>query len=407
MIKSLIQLIVGVWIYSYSIVFAVGVSGILGIAVDGPVGAPSGVCGTSFSMTSDGFFSTGEDTTIMSVGLGTLENSNAGLMYVTTGNSGTGVTLLYKVDMPSLTQLGGTVTVNAAPNNPDAAGSLTANYYDTNTGKFTVIGNTTATTCNAGTQTCFHIRTYSGGALSVDVTTTQALDNGAPAPTAQPTFDASGNYWYIYRITPAGTQVLAQFNSSFTFVRQGTVTATSNFGQGAGNDDTFVYVTQDIGPSIIRYAKSDISAGSITFSPGFAGGNSLQALTADPSVGFLYQPSRGTGATSNFVYRVRTSNMTIADTLVLGISQFMGKVLVDSVNDKLYVISNSGATTNQIVRLNRTTFASEATFNGGSSANGIVASQAQIDVPHQKIYVPITGTGGGGVAKVEKVNLCS
>jgi hypothetical protein len=133
----------------------------------------------------------------------------------------------------------------------------------------------------------------------------------------------------------------------------------------------------------------------------------LQALTADPSVGFLYQPSRGTGATSNFVYRVRTSNMTIADTLVLGISQFMGKVLVDSVNDKLYVISNSGATTNQIVRLNRTTFASEATFNGGSSANGIIASQAQIDVPHQKIYVPITGTGGGGVAKVEKVNLCS
>jgi hypothetical protein len=112
MIKSLIQLVVGIWIYSCSIVFAVGVSGILGIAVDGPVGAPSGVCGTSFSMTSDGFFSTGEDTTIMSVGLGTLENSNAGLMYVTTGNSGTGVTLLYKVDMPSLTQLGGTVTVS-------------------------------------------------------------------------------------------------------------------------------------------------------------------------------------------------------------------------------------------------------------------------------------------------------
>lgn len=406
--KFIMALVLGVMCISVS--QAAAPKKIVGATAYQVTDLPSGVCESGvFTMTSAGFFSTAVDTTQVTLGIGPTENNNSGYVYVLVGNVGANTSQIVQVDMNTLVQ-SSSGNVDIAVNNPDTVSSHTlSSYYDTNVRRMTVLGNTTATTCTGSTQSCIHIRQYNQVTNVVDSVTASGTENAAPAPAFGSTFDNSGRVWIPYRVTPAGSQLLGEY-SGFILSKTVTMVTGSNYMNGLGNDSTYIYASQAVGPQINRFLKSDITAGFSGFSPGFAASatNTLVPLTVDESAGWLYQPSRGNGASSNFVYRVPIATMTtINSTLTLGVSQFVGKVLVDDVNNKLYVVINSGATTNQIVRLNRTTFASEATFNGGTSANGVVFIGAQIDVPHQKIYVPIAGTGAGGVARVEKVNLCS
>lgn len=372
-----------------------------------PPVAPTGLCSGSFTMSSEGFFSTATDSSEITVGIGALESSFSGKGYVVLGNAAALTTQLYKFDLVSLVQ-DAVVTIDTNPNNPDLITSHSqSSYYDTNASKMTVVGNTTALSCTGSTQGCVHIRQYTGVTLGTDSVTASGTENTSPSPAFGATFDST-RVWIPYRVTPAGTQLLGEY-TGFTLSRTATLTATSNYSNGLSNDTTYVYVAQQVGPSIIRLPKSNISVGASTFSPGFAASATtiLQAPYVDESAGWLYIGAQSKGVASNFVYRVRLSNMAIVDTLTLGVAALVGKVLIDNVNNKLYVVIASSGTAVQIVRLDRTTFASEATFNGGSSAGGLNVDGAQIDVYHQRIYVPIKGTGGGGVAKVEKVRLCA
>jgi hypothetical protein len=380
----------------------------VGSSVDNtPPVAPTGLCSGSFTMSSQGFFSTATDSSQITVGIGALENLYEGKGYVILGDTGALTTQLYQFNLNSLVQ-DTVVTIDTNPSVPDSVSSHSkSSYYDTNAGKMVVVGNTTALSCTGSTQGCVHLRQYSGVTLGVDNVTASGTDNVSPAPSFGSTFDLT-RIWIPYRVTPIGTQLLGEY-SGFLLSTTATLTATSNYINGVSNDSTYVYATQMVGPSIIRLPKSNINVGATTFSPGFAASATtiLQPPYVDESGGWLYIGAQSKGVVANFMYRVQLSTMTIIDTITLGVTQLVGKALIDTVNNKVYLVINSGGTTNQIIRVERTGFTSEATFNGGASANGINIDGAQIDVIHQKIYVPINGTGGGGVAKVEKVNLCS
>ena len=371
---------------------------IIGSSIDRTVPPPpSGLCSTgTFTMANNGTLVLTDNTTSMELGLGSLENSYAGIAYLDTRTI-TNDTRQTLISMSSFAIT--TSSLINTVNVPDASTLNMASHYNVYTSYWTVVGRqSVGVTC--GGSVCMHIRTYTSSTIIADVITSQA---STTSPQVGPFIDSVNTY--VLSNTGGGQNLAKLSTAAYTDVDTVFV-LDSGVGGAAGlaGDETYIYAPQSIFARILRWPKNSISSGATTFSPGLTAGT-LQVPTSDTN-GFFYIPARSAGASANVVYRIRTSDMTIQGQINLGNTQFLGKVLVDDVNNKLYIMISSGDTQNQIVRVNRTTLATEATYSGISQTNGPNLNFAQIDIPHQQIYVPINGTGGVERSKIERVSLC-
>jgi len=371
---------------------AVTISKIVGVSIDGtPPPPPSGLCPVPLNMTNVGILPLAEEASHIQMGIGPLENAGVGFAYATV-RTATFDTKQYVINMGTFA-VAGTTNINIS-DNPDNTNTLNASHYNAFEQKWTVIGQKLSAPCTS----CLHFRTYSNGNILVD--------DALPGPTTNsgadfnPTVD-SDNVYVLY--ATSGGQRLGKFETTGYSTVDTVLVSAVDGSQGLANDATFVYGSFNAASSVKRWLKSNIAAGATDFTPGFVAGT-LQGLTYDTN-GNLYVPARSAGLSANVVYKVRTSDMTIVGQLNLGNSQFLGKVLVDTVNDKLYVFVSSGSTNLQLLRVNRNTLAVEQTFNGSSATNGPRLEFSQIDVLHQTAYVLFNGAGGE-VAKIQKISLC-
>lgn len=381
---------------------AVNVKVVGGMTSTEPERAPSGLCAGSFTMTSAGVLNYTESSSITFFDTAPLENSYEGFGYHLINNPTESINNLYKINLTALTVAGVTVTDTA--NNPDPGNSQQASHYNTFTKKWVQTARTqsplygTDFTCNlGGALNCLHIRTYSTGTISGDVL--PAIGTQVDSGVVRYTFDST--HTYISYVQGGGTPgtFLGKFltASSYTFVTSVLTDAAVQF-VGITNDTNYIYAT--FAPNVIRrYLKTNIGAGPTSFTPGIA---NINDIIYDSGTNKLYVVSSGGGI--NTIYRVNASTMAIDGTLSLGASEFPSNVLIDQVNNKLYIAIRGNGLVGNLNRVNRTTFLQEAAFGTISTANG--PAKFTIDVPHQKAYIAFQG-GGGDVVKLQKVNLCS
>jgi hypothetical protein len=387
---KLLQLLLLCSVLIYTISDAAAPARIVGASVEGPIPPSTGICSGTITMTDGGTLTLPDTTTIVQMGIGSAE----GFGYADTEFVATFTTNQHKINLSTFA-IDSSAVINTG-NNPDASGTLKASHYNTENGGWVVIGRCFTFPTPPCTDSFIHFRKYIGGTLTTDVMTAITTNSGSEFG---PTFDSTFTY-ILY--TSGGIQQIGKFNSStFAFLDFADVSPGSGSSTGLTNDTSFVYASAPATFRILRYDKSNFAT-VVGFTPGFAG--SIQQPTFDN--GNLYVPSQGSGVTANIVYRQSTSNLNvITDQVNLGASEFVGKVLVDSVNNKLYVAVNSGSTQVEVVRLNRTTLAVEQTFSGIFGANGVNLPYSSIDVVHQKIYMVLNGDGGA--AKIQRISMCS
>lgn len=374
--------------YSHAIVTVVGANVDMSVPP-----APNGVCMSgTFAMSNVATMSLVDVTTFVELGLGSLENFYDGFAYVDTRTLAQD-TRQSKIDMNAFTNLSNEL-INIV-NVPDASTLNRASHYNTFTSSWVVVGRENVGV-SCGGSTCVHVRTYSGGTETSDIVTSAQSGSG-------PEFGASFDEDFTYiSYADGGGSTLGKFDSN-TYTVFDTSSIGANGLSGNVNDSTYVYGVVSATAVIKRWLKTNLSAGATDFTPGLSAGT--PQIPSYDTNGYIYVPARSAGASVNVIYRVRTSDMTIQGQITLGNTQFVGKVLIDEVNNKLYVVISSGTTQIQLVRANRTTLAVEETYSGISNANGPNMPFVQLDVYHQKIYV--AQNGNGGVARIEKVNLCS
>lgn len=364
---------------------------IVGGAADGAAPpAPSGVCTGSFNMSSDGVLTFVEQATAQQLDVAPAEDSNNGNVYFATTFSAQD-RRIYRINNTFTVQA--TTLIDVA-NNPDDINSYNGTHYNTYTQYFLNAGRMIVAPCNV--NPCLHFRGYAQNTLTLE--TTGGLTSGGT--TTGTTYDSTDTY---IQYNKAGGFFLGRYTSdSFAIVQEVNVDAV-NPALGFANDTTYVYGTFGT-TTIKRWEKSNLS-NLTNFTPAIA--NVVLGVPAyDPS-GFLWVPSRGSGATNNVVYKLNISDLSIAGSVTLGVGQLVGKVLLDTVNNKAYIAVASSGTQGQLVRVNMSTLAVEQTFNGTTTVNGPQTGFYAIDVPHQKIYIPYAGGGGSGGSRIEKVNLCS
>jgi len=386
LIASMVLALIG-----YTSVYAIGVSGIIGVAVEGPiVFPPDGTCAGTITMTDGGTLTLPDTTTIVQFGVGPTE----GFAYADTEFVATSTTNQHKINLSTFT-IDSSIVINTG-NDPDASGTLRASHYNTENGSWVVIGRCLTNPTPPCTSSFIHFRKYTGGVLATDVMSAVTTNSGSDFG---PTFDSTATY-ILY--TSGGIQQIGKFNSTtFGLIDFADVSPGSGSSTGLTNDTNFVYASAPVTARILRFDKSNFT-NLVGFTPGFSG--TIQQPTYDN--GNLYVPSQGSGITANIVYRLSTSNLNvITDQLNLAASEFLGKVLVDSVNNKLYVAVSSGSTQIELIRVNRTTLAVEQTFSGILGGNGPNLPYSSIDVTHQKAYMVLNGNGGA--VKIQKINLCT
>jgi hypothetical protein len=369
------------------------VTKIVGANVDASVPRPpDGICRQSFNMTSVGIVIVPDQSTQQQIGLAPAEASYDGFVYFTTRTAASN-TNQYQIAMTTLA-VQSTLVTNTA-DNPDFTNTLDASHYNTFIGKWVSIGHEPVAPCNI--TNCVHFRSYTLNVLATDAST-GAQSTGSTGRSS--TYDST--HTYIQYSGPGGPVRLGKFTSgNFLFIDSDQVGAGTQMG-GIVNDGSFVYGTAT--PlTIKRWSKANISGGETDFTPGFTT-NSIQ-IPSMSSDGFIYVPGQSAGASPNLIYRVRASDMTITGTGTLGNAQFITQVLIDEINNKLYAIFSTGPD-QQITRFDRSTLASEATFVGTSTPNGPTLGQAQIDVPHQAIYMAFNASPGVD-SRIQKVSLCS
>ena len=104
---------------------------------------------------------------------------------------------------------------------------------------------------------------------------------------------------YLYRLTISDSSVTSfNIGSSYTFLK------------GVTYDNTYVYVAVGVETYILRFLKSNISAGftSLSISPAVATG-----ISCDPNGGYIWVSN-----TSNNVLRINTSNFTTITSIAIG-----------------------------------------------------------------------------------------
>jgi hypothetical protein len=396
--KKILSSIILALFFITNISYATFPSSIVGSNVDNtPSPLPTGFCAGTLTMTNGGVFTGAIPSTTMHLGAAPAENPNYGGVYVNVRSIDQFSETQYFVRQSDMTLIS-TVVINAAssPDQPGFSGNGAA-FYNLDSTRWVEIGRRLV-------DQGYHIRQYFNNGLTLDAPTSIILTAGLSVYPAY----SSSTFWAIVTktldTTPAGLTLLQSSGGSIT--DQVFIPGGGSFA-GLAVDDTFVYATQVSGSQIYKWLRSNIAAGLAgTAAPAWGAGTTIQIPTADPALGVLYVPMRGNGITDNVVFRVRTSDLTITGSIALGVANFLGRVYVDSVNDRLYVTTSAGGgNAARVFRLNRTTLAIQQTFTGTTtSTEGPSEAQGSIDVPHQKLFVPLPDTT---LAKAQKVNLCS
>lgn len=352
---------------------------------------PAGICTGTYAMSSVGILLFTELTSFQELGVGPTEQSNDGFEYFSVRSATFGTTT-YKINNAFAVDT--SIVIDIA-DNPDDTASLAGSHYNTFEGEWVVTGRQLVAPCGAGAN-CVHVRAYAGNAIVSDVVT-GVTTNGRTF--AGSTFDEVATY---IQYDTAGGVVLGKFSTSAYALLSSDIVGAAN-ALGLTNDTSFVYGVIALTGVVKRWDKSNIAGGETNFSPGFTT-PTIRFPIFDTN-GNLYIGGRSAGVSPNIMYKVRTSDMTIQGSVSFANTDFIDKILVDELNDKIYVIITQG--TNVVIkRVNRTTLVVEETFSGTSTPSSITEGMAQIDVLHQDIYVPFNGSGAT-VSRIQKVNLCN
>ena len=392
MIKKLYMIVVALLIVSTSLIYAAVPNKIVGGNVDNtPLPLPSGLCNGTINITNGGVYTAAIPSTSLWSGAAPSENPNYGGVYLAARAIDGFSRTQYFINQNGLTTLSTTVTDIASSPDQVLFSGPGSSFYNLDSSRWTVLGRRL-------TDAALHIRQYVN-ALTLDAPTSIILTAGPSTHTAY-----SGQlFWLQYSIAAGLT--LGEFD--------GGVNTKSVFIPGGGSfrglavDDTFVYATQVSGSQIYKWARTDITAGLAgTAAPAWGAGTTIGIPTADVALGVLYIPLIGNGITDNVVFRVRTSDLTITGSRSMGVANFLGKVFVDTANNKLYVASSpGGGNAARLFRLNRTTLVIEQSFVATvTTSDGPASDQSSFDINHQTLFVPLPDTT---LAKMQKFNLCS
>lgn len=351
---------------------------IIGGNADGSIPpSPTGICSTSLNVTDKGTLTTSVDASALAVfKAGPTENGSQGIGYAlaTDGVSNTRL-VTFDLSATPLVQTGN-VLVNTA-GVPDFANQVRGNVYD---GIFTVAGTQPSVPCNI--NSCIHFRTFSGTA-TVSSTTTGGLTSSGGFSAAF----TNNEYWVAY--TSGGGSTIGKFTKGYTFVSE--LAATTNLYGGITSDDTYIYAVINL-TGVYNVRRVNRTTSVVTDFALFGGTITQQIYYIG---GFLYVGQSGA------IQKVRTSDMTIVDTLTLAVGEapILNGMSFDAANQRLYVVSSAAGAT-QLRRINLSPFTSEQVFG-----KGLLPQDAGtgFDFLHQNIYQVTSGAN----LLVNRYGLCS
>ena len=350
----------------------------------------TGLCTGTFTMSQVGVLSFTETSSLLVHDVAPSQQNYDGFGYIVINNgAGTETAYVYSLDTFAVTT---SAPLNVA-NVPDSANTFGGSHYNSFTDLWTVLGNKPTGGGCLLTNGCVHIRGYASGsvtALSDIITGTNITGSTFAKAQVDTIFTyvavenlAVRRLHQLTTATGASVQDVSQ-NSSYELRTQ---------------DATYLYAGEG---TVVRYTEKTNFINSATFTFVSAGGGVGGLAVND---GFIYVGVSSDSIQANRLHKINLTGFGTTATLLFGATEFIQNVLLDSVNQKLYVILNVAGTT-RIKRVDIATFTVEQTYNGIVGSNGPRGIYVSIDVPHQKIFAPSSG-GGGFVTKIEKINLCS
>jgi hypothetical protein len=392
---------------------------IIGTAIetDGSMnGLPSGVCtGTqTITLQRGQTLGVGSESGGIYLGIGPTENSNIGILYVgalrvlapTTNNQ----FILYSYDALNVgSGPTSSLTINSADDNPDITqvgiNSFLASFYNKNTKKVVNVGRNDANAASLCTiSPCVHFRTYSGLSLVEDTFGFGGTGfNNVNARTYDDTYTFIAG---TLGVTESIIRVESSSMSSFTSASTGSASPSFGF----TNDSTYVYGTDQIN-TIKRFVKTSLARTDYTTT--FTAEVALRYLDYDSVCNCLIIPVENS-TVNNTIQGVLASNPAaapvVSNTTSFASTQRVKRVFVDIVNNKVYVIivrSTDGRL--QVARLTRSTLALEQLYTSSYVGGAVVeANFADVDINHQKLYVPFNGVSGSSIPNYfEQLSLCS
>jgi hypothetical protein len=397
---------------------AIKIVGSAVIETDGNMnGLPSGVCtGTqTITLQSGRTVGTGSEGGGIYLGIGPTENSNLGVLYVgvlrvlapTTNNQ----FIVYSYDALNVGSGPTTsLTINTADDTPDITqvgiNSYLASFYNKNTRKLVNVGRNdqnAAALCNV--SPCVHFRTYSGLSLSED---TYGFGGTGFNNVNARTYDDT--YTFIAG-TLGVTESIIRVESSSMIVSGSAATGSVSPAFGFANDTTYVYSTDQTN-TVKRFVKTALGTRT-DYTTTFMAEVALRYLDYDSICMCLIIPVEN-ATVNNTIQGVLASNPAaapvVSNTTSFASTQRVKRVFVDTINNKVYVIivrSTDGRL--QVARLTRSTLALEQLYTSAYVGGAVVeANFADIDINHQKLYVPFNGVSGSSIPSYfEQLSLCS
>lgn len=374
---------------------ALAVTRIDGVQIDRSTPSPpSGLCLSGvFDMSQFGVLSFTETSSLLVQDVAPLQQSYDGFGYLSI-NNGVGTDTLYVYNLDSFT-VTATAAVNVA-NAPDTANTFRGSRYNSFTDLFQFVGNQPAGGGCLQPNGCVHTRGFPSGSVTPLTNIISGIDITASTfGVAQ--IDSLFTYMTVENLA---VMKLHRINSlTGASVQQENQTTSYTLWT---QDGTYLYADDFVlGTNLIRYTEKSNLTNTATFTFTTAGGG-VGGLAVNN--GFLYIGVFSDGVQLNRLHKVNLTGFGTVDTILFLAGEFVQNVLLDSMNQKLYVVINSGGTT-RVKRVDIASFTVEQTYNGLTSTNGPSGMFTSIDVPHQKLFAPSNG-GGGFVTKVEKINLC-
>lgn len=318
-----------------------------------------------------------------------LSSSN---IYYGVGNGLLGVNRdLYTFNANSNINIGisGSVPNVDAANNPDNQNTQAASHYNSTVDYFVNIGAQAIAPC--GGTPCFHARFYRGTTFMGGVTL------AALAVIGTQRFVIAGDKVYINYNMSTGTRLMRMPNTYDVSEYNVPIDPLQNI-SGLAYSGGFVYAT--FLPNIVKRWNADLT-GLVNYTMPFSS-ILLSGPFIDEENGWMYV-GHNSGVTHQ-LHRFNISDPTVSIAQVnFGPNENVSGVNIDFVYNKLYVFLSDNGTTARIVRLDRTTLATEATYNGPNTVNG--PQSIQYNFQRQRAYINMLG-GGGNINAINEVRLC-
>lgn len=335
------------------------------------------------------------------LGVAPLINSFDGIMYWTVGvpvvppiNQ-----ILYVIDLPTFLITETLVTDTAS--NPDTPNNF-GSYYNTYEQQFVNMSRQTAPVGTCPSADCFHTRTYQFDTPVANVTLGTNFTNGTVAST----YDSA--FTYVDNNPTFGAEIM-KLDNSWNVVNSVKINGVANdhCQRPMDNDNTYVYCALNISgtggtPVVKRITKSDLTITSHTVTG--AVNNGALGVAVDIPLNRLYV-SGITSGTQGALFVLDLAALTVTNTILLGAGNVPGRIHVDPYSDRIYVPFSTGAQGGW-KRINRTTLSVEQTLIAAYSAGSAQPASTQIDLYHQKAYMPFSG-GGATAQRVNRVSLCT